>query len=239
MTELASGTDRASALALRGTITGSDLSQLADALDHLTRASPRTVYVDLARLDGWSLLAQAMVLSTSRAVTRSGGRLVLLNPSPAVRAEGSRLDMFGRVPYGRSDSWPRPEPHLGVAVALLVVARRRLLLTRAPRDPVLRLPGGRLYDGQDSLQVLARHVADLGGRIDEQALEPSSMVRTLTARDGDVEVETLCFEVPAPDLAAPGDDNTKKVWASGRTPGVFDPSASEAVTALQRDGYID
>lgn len=146
--------------------------------------------------------------------------------------------MFGRVPSGRSDSWPRPDVHVGVGVALLVVDRNRLLLVRTARAPVLRLPGGRLRDGEDAHRVLAHEASDLGVPVDESSLVRSTLAPSLTVREGDAEVETLCFETAAGAELERSTGGGRSVWVSARTPGVFTPSASEALTVLNRLGHV-
>lgn len=81
----------------RGSIEGLALAEFGTALDLAVAAHTPCVYVDLAGVTHWSLLAQAMVLTTARDLTRHGRRLVLQSPSAALREEDGALHVFARV----------------------------------------------------------------------------------------------------------------------------------------------
>ena len=85
-------------LHLRGTIEGTALEDLGTMLDEAMTGSTGRVRLDLSAVDGWSLLAQAMVLNTARLLASRGRRLVLLNPSQALRDRSRILQVFERVP---------------------------------------------------------------------------------------------------------------------------------------------
>lgn len=95
-------------LTLSGAIGAADLAPLADALDRLVeRPLGGTVVIDLSHVGSWSLLAQGMILSTARIISRRGGRLVLRGPSNELRLQSRHLDIFGRVATrGRSAKHP-------------------------------------------------------------------------------------------------------------------------------------
>lgn len=81
----------------RGRIEGSALAEFGTALDLAVAGRRRCVYVDLAGVTHWSLLAQAMVLTTARELARHGRRLILQSPSAALRKEDEALHVFARV----------------------------------------------------------------------------------------------------------------------------------------------
>lgn len=82
---------------VQGRIEGIALDVFGAVLDAAARGSAPAVHVDLAAVTHWSLLAQAMVLTTGRRLSRRGAVLVLLSPAPALRAESRALSVFERV----------------------------------------------------------------------------------------------------------------------------------------------
>ena len=82
---------------VQGRIEGMALDAFGAALDAAARGSAPRVIVDLAAVTHWSLLAQAMVLTTARRLSRRGARLVLLSPGSALRDESRSLRVFERV----------------------------------------------------------------------------------------------------------------------------------------------
>lgn len=80
-----------------GSIEGRALAEFGTALDLAVASHTPCVYVDLSGVTHWSLLAQAMVLTTARELARHGRRLVLQSPSPALREEDHALHVFARV----------------------------------------------------------------------------------------------------------------------------------------------
>ena len=82
---------------VQGRIEGIALDVFGAVLDAAARGSAAEVCVDLAAVTHWSLLAQAMVLTTARRLSRRGAVLVLLSPAPALRDESRALSVFERV----------------------------------------------------------------------------------------------------------------------------------------------
>jgi hypothetical protein len=89
--------DGAHIVVARGSIEGPALAEFGTALDHAVASRSSCVYVDLAGVTHWSLLAQAMVLATARHLARRGRYLVLQSPSAALREEDEPLRVFARV----------------------------------------------------------------------------------------------------------------------------------------------
>lgn len=84
-------------IVVQGRIEGMALDEFGAALDAAARGSASRVIVDLAAVTHWSLLAQAMVLTTARRLSRRGACLVLLSPGSALRDESRSLRVFERV----------------------------------------------------------------------------------------------------------------------------------------------
>jgi anti-anti-sigma regulatory factor len=84
-------------LPLQGRIGGAALEELGSVLDAALTATSVRVFLDLSAVTGWSLLAQAMVLNTSHAMSQRARHLVLVGPSPALRAQSRDLGVFDRV----------------------------------------------------------------------------------------------------------------------------------------------
>ena len=91
------GSDGEVIVVVQGRIEGMALDEFGAALDAAARGSASRVIVDLAAVTHWSLLAQAMVLTTARRLSRRGARLVLLSPGSALRDESRSLRVFERV----------------------------------------------------------------------------------------------------------------------------------------------
>ena len=87
----------ARALTLQGRVGGPELVALGTMLDAAVSEATGQVTVDVSAVDSWSLLAQAMVLNTARLLASQDRRLVLLDPSPALREQSERLQVFARV----------------------------------------------------------------------------------------------------------------------------------------------
>lgn len=94
---LSQGDDAELLILLRGGLDGTALEQLGSALDDAMRSGALRVHVDLSGVTHWSLLAQAMLLASSRRMAGQGCRMVLRAPSAKVRSQGRRLDIFNRV----------------------------------------------------------------------------------------------------------------------------------------------
>lgn len=88
-----------------GSIVGLTLADFGTALDLAVAGKTSRVYVELAGVTHWSLLAQAMVLTTARDLARNGRRLVLQSPSAALLDDDDALHVFERV---RTESEPLP-----------------------------------------------------------------------------------------------------------------------------------
>jgi anti-anti-sigma regulatory factor len=78
-------------------VTGRDVVMFGDALEIACRDYDGTVVIHLTEVRDWSLLAQAMVLSTARLLASRGGRLLLAGPSDELRRRSTTLDIFNRV----------------------------------------------------------------------------------------------------------------------------------------------
>jgi len=94
--------DGSPVLTIDGSIEGQDLAVFGQSLDRLCRRPVPTVMLDVSRVDEWSLLAQAMVLSSARRMTARGGQLVLCGPSVRLHAQSAALRVFDRVTTVRS-----------------------------------------------------------------------------------------------------------------------------------------
>lgn len=84
-------------LRLDGRVEGTGLIELGTMLDAAVTGTTGQVTIDVAGVDHWSLLAQAMVLNTAIFLAHRGRRLVLVGPSPALRDQSTRLQLFERV----------------------------------------------------------------------------------------------------------------------------------------------
>lgn len=84
-------------LRLHGRVERTALLELGTMLDEAVADTTGTVSVDVAAVDSWSLLAQAMVLNTSRVLAARDRLLVLVGPSSALRDGSERLRIFERV----------------------------------------------------------------------------------------------------------------------------------------------
>lgn len=230
---------RETTLVLRGSISRADLSRLADALDAAEDMSPTTVLVDLSGLMSWSLVAQAMLLSTARTIGQRGGELVLINPTPASRLQGARLAIFRRITTIYTNGGPIVGGVAEPDVALLAVRHRRALFLRSHTAPALRLPGGALDNGDDPRHTLARLLrSQLGIAYDERALHPFPDVESFLVNENGRRVRTACFQAPLHNgLAAT--NGRELVWASSQTSGLFTPSAHHAIAALHEADHID
>lgn len=227
-------------LVLRGTIAGAELGRLANAIEVATRARSMVVRIELTDLVSWSLLAQAMVLSAARNLARGGGELVLANPTTALRLQAAHLGIFGRVRTTEND-WRTPGRSTATETALVTVERRRALLVRRAGDPILRLPGGPVNDGDDVRRALADYVAaQLGIDCDERALQPSGSIPSGDPGGIDGPTRLVCFEAPfSAAILERASNGTELVWATYRLSGVFTPTAQLVLRALHSGGHID
>lgn len=84
-------------LVLRGDIAGSALDAFGSALDAAVAARSATLRVDLRAVSHWSMLAQAMILSTAHEFEARGNEVVLYGADAKLRQQSTRLDIFGRI----------------------------------------------------------------------------------------------------------------------------------------------
>lgn len=82
---------------LRGDLEAATVPALAAIMESAVRLGGPHLRIDLTDVTDWSLLVEAMLLSTAHDLQRAGGRLVLGNPSAGLRAAGTRLDLFSRI----------------------------------------------------------------------------------------------------------------------------------------------
>ncbi|HWM73704.1 MAG TPA: hypothetical protein VNQ53_08190 [Nocardioides sp.] len=91
-------------LVLRGGLVGADLNKFAGALALVQANHSSRFVVDVSEVDGWSLVAQAMLLMTSRRKSDRGELLVLRGANEALREQSHQLGVFERI--GSIDSHP-------------------------------------------------------------------------------------------------------------------------------------
>lgn len=230
------------ALVLCGTIDGTDLHHFADALEDLQYPGGSTVVIDLTGVTSWSMLAQAMILSTARIVSRHGSELVLYGPSISLRHQSKRMDVFGRVTT-RARPVERRRATLGrtlAAVAILVIEDGRLLLLRRHDDETLNLPGGMVRPNEDPRTALARHVdRQLGIALDWPTIRESMTVRSVVADEPRRRLHEICFHSRFVGLPTAGGEVCELVWVDSWSLGAFAPAALEVRAILKRGGYIE
>jgi hypothetical protein len=93
-------------LVMRGGVEGRSLVAFGDALEVALSSGSPCIHVDLAGVHTWSLLAQAMVLTTARRLALRGSVLVLHRMGPALRAQSQALGVAQRVVTTESDGFP-------------------------------------------------------------------------------------------------------------------------------------
>ena len=84
-------------LVLQGSIVGPAVGAFAQTMDTVLGDHEPFFVLDLAGVDRWSLLAQAMVLTTARRKAARGEVLMLSRPSAALREQSRKLGLFERV----------------------------------------------------------------------------------------------------------------------------------------------
>lgn len=84
-------------LMVRGSVVGTALNKLAEALDVVLNNHHGRITVDVSDVDDWSLLAQAMLLVTARRKSDHDGRLVLRGASEKLRCQSQQLGVFERI----------------------------------------------------------------------------------------------------------------------------------------------
>ena len=93
-------------LVMRGGVEGRSLVAFGDALEVAVASGSPCIHVDLAGVHTWSLLAQAMVLTTARRLALRGSVLVLHRMGPALRAQSQALGVAQRVITTETDGFP-------------------------------------------------------------------------------------------------------------------------------------
>lgn len=230
-------------LVLSGKIDGTELHQFARRLDEVLHYPPgSTVTIDLSGVTSWSMVAQAMILSTSRIVSRHGSHLVLLGPSAALRRESKHLDVFGRVTT-RDHQPERRRASLGSArasVALLIIEHGCLLMVRKHGAETLELPGGMIKPSEDPRTVLVRHVdRQLGIVLDWPTIHESMTVRSTVAGEPRRRLHETCFHARFSGLATPCGEVTALVWTRSGTPEPIALASLEVRAILKRGLYIE
>ena len=119
----------AAALVVRGSLVGTALDEFGSAMEQALRSHERRFVVDVAAVDQWSLIAQAMLLTTARRKAARGELLVLRGATPALREQSRRLGLFDRVDTTGATRLPDSPPEKGKA-------------TGGTRVPASRAPGG-------------------------------------------------------------------------------------------------
>ena len=84
-------------MVMRGAVEGRALGAFGDALEVAVASRSPRVHVDLAGVHTWSLLAQAMVLTTARRLALRGSVLVLHRMGPELREQSQALGVAQRV----------------------------------------------------------------------------------------------------------------------------------------------
>ncbi len=82
---------------LHGDLAGQSVEDLAAQLSALAVTSRPQVRLDLTGVPHISVRAQVLLLAIARMMHLRGGELTLAGPSHAVRAEGMRVGLFGRI----------------------------------------------------------------------------------------------------------------------------------------------
>ena len=85
-------------LGCTGSLSGRAGVEFAVALDRIVVSTAGRVVVDLAAVDDWSPLVQAITLVVARRLRVRGRELVLLRPSAQLRARTILIDIFDLVP---------------------------------------------------------------------------------------------------------------------------------------------
>jgi hypothetical protein len=76
---------------------GTALHEFGGAMERALLSHERRFVVDVAAVDQWSLIAQAMLLTTARRKAARGEQLILRGATPALREQSRRLGLFERV----------------------------------------------------------------------------------------------------------------------------------------------
>lgn len=107
------------AVVVQGSLGGTALHQLGEALARVMRSQERRFILDVRAVDHWSLVAQAMILATARKKAARGGQLVLRGVSAALREESRRLDLIARIVTVDTNRARRSSPrgHMGAPPA--------------------------------------------------------------------------------------------------------------------------
>jgi len=84
-------------LVIGGDVEGTALSKFAGAMELVLMNHSSQFIVDVSDVDEWSLIAQAMVLTTARRKAGRGEQLVLRGASPALRERSQQLGVFEHI----------------------------------------------------------------------------------------------------------------------------------------------
>ncbi len=84
-------------LVVRGDVAGTALSKFAGAMELVLMNHSSQFIVDVSDVDEWSLIAQAMVLTTARRKSARGEQLVLRGASPVLRERSQQLGVFEHI----------------------------------------------------------------------------------------------------------------------------------------------
>ena len=115
------------ALVVHGSLVGTALYEFCGAMERALRSHERRFVVDVGAVDRWSLVAQAMILTTARRKAARGEQLILHGATPALREQSRRLGLFERVGTTDVTSHPDSPPEKGKATG-----GTRVRATRAP-----------------------------------------------------------------------------------------------------------
>jgi len=119
----------AAALVVRGSLVGTALNEFGSAMERALLSHERRFVVDVTAVDQWSLIAQAMLLTTARRKAARGEQLILRGATPALREQSRRLGLFERVGTIGATQPPDSPPAKGKA-------------TGGTRVRAIRAPGG-------------------------------------------------------------------------------------------------
>ncbi|HET9420729.1 MAG TPA: hypothetical protein VFO49_06320 [Nocardioides sp.] len=82
---------------VRGRVEGIALTTFAGAMEVVLKDRGVCFIVDVARVDSWSLVAQAMVLETARRKATRGEQVVLRGATQRLREQSRQLGVFEHV----------------------------------------------------------------------------------------------------------------------------------------------
>lgn len=80
-------------MVLRGAIVGPAVCDLAAQMEKVL-ATKHDVILDVSEVDRWSVVAQAMLMTTARRKTARGEQLIIRGASTALREQSRQLGLF-------------------------------------------------------------------------------------------------------------------------------------------------